>query len=60
MKKRYLGTVEVSAIGILHQKPYIVPIPGMKRRERLEENRGAAEIVLSAEELMKIDLLLKK
>ena len=52
--------VQIALAWILHQKPYIVPIPGMKRHERLEENRGAAEIVLSAEELIKIDLLLEK
>ena len=58
-REKDASPVQIALAWILHQKPYIVPIPGMKRRERLEENRGAAEIVLSAEELMKIDLLLK-
>ena len=52
--------VQIALAWILHQKPYIVPIPGMKKRERLEENRGAAEITLSDEELTNINLLIKK
>ena len=47
--------VQIALAWILHQKPYIVPIPGMKKRERLGENRGAAEIILSANERKKID-----
>lgn len=50
--------VQIALAWLLHQKPYIVPIPGMKRRERLEENKGAAEIALTAGELAKIDSLL--
>ena len=47
--------VQIALAWILHQKPYIVPIPGMKKKERLKENKRAAEIVLSADELRKID-----
>jgi len=36
----------------------IVPIPGTKRRERLEENAAAAEITLSADDLREIDELM--
>jgi aryl-alcohol dehydrogenase-like predicted oxidoreductase len=32
---------------LLHQQPWIVPIPGTKRIERLEENLGAASVELS-------------
>lgn len=39
---------------ILTQKPWIVPIPGTKRVERLEENIGATEILFSKEELSQI------
>ena len=52
--------VQIALAWVLHQKPYIVPLPGMKKRERLAENRAAAEIMLSSEELMKIDSLLEK
>ena len=50
--------VQIALSWILHQKPYIVPIPGMKKRERLEENKRATEIVLSTDELRKIDSFL--
>jgi aryl-alcohol dehydrogenase-like predicted oxidoreductase len=40
---------------LLHQGEDIVPIPGTKRREYLEENAAASDISLSAEELERID-----
>ncbi len=40
---------------LLAQKPWIVPIPGTRRLERLEENLGAVEIVLSADDLREIE-----
>lgn len=36
---------------LLHQKPWIVPIPGTKKEERLIENAGAGDVVLTPEEL---------
>jgi aryl-alcohol dehydrogenase-like predicted oxidoreductase len=39
---------------VLHQGDDIVPIPGTKRRDRLEENLAAADITLSAAELDRI------
>ncbi|MEX2594682.1 MAG: aldo/keto reductase [Anditalea sp.] len=39
---------------LLAQKPWIVPIPGTKRIERIKENIGATEISFSAEELNQI------
>jgi aryl-alcohol dehydrogenase-like predicted oxidoreductase len=40
---------------VLAQKPWIVPIPGTTKLHRLEENIGAADVVLSAEDLRDID-----
>jgi aryl-alcohol dehydrogenase-like predicted oxidoreductase len=40
---------------VMAQGPHIVPIPGTKRRKYLEQNAGAAEVVLSADELAEID-----
>lgn len=40
---------------ILHRKPYIVPIPGMRSVKRLEENARAANITLTPEEMQTID-----
>ena len=39
---------------LLAQKPWIVPIPGTKRVERIEENIGSAESRFTAEELADI------
>ena len=40
---------------LLAQKPWIVPIPGTTKRERLEENLGAADVALTAADLQEID-----
>jgi aryl-alcohol dehydrogenase-like predicted oxidoreductase len=41
---------------LLHQGDDIVPIPGTKRREYLEENAAAADIELSGEDLQRIEV----
>jgi aryl-alcohol dehydrogenase-like predicted oxidoreductase len=43
---------------VLAQGEDIVPIPGTKRRKYLEQNIGALEVKLSAEELERIDRIL--
>jgi aryl-alcohol dehydrogenase-like predicted oxidoreductase len=43
---------------LLAQKDYIVPIPGTRKTERLEENVGAADLDLSAEDLQRIHEIL--
>jgi aryl-alcohol dehydrogenase-like predicted oxidoreductase len=45
---------QVALAWLLAQKPWIVPIPGTKKVERLEENIGAASIELNAEDLQQI------
>jgi len=40
---------------LLAQKPWIVPIPGTTRLHRLDENIGAAEIELTANDLAEIE-----
>jgi aryl-alcohol dehydrogenase-like predicted oxidoreductase len=40
---------------LLAQKPWIVPIPGTRKIERLEENIGAATIDLSPGDLREIE-----
>ncbi|GAA2760836.1 aldo/keto reductase [Actinopolymorpha rutila] len=39
---------------LLHQQPWIVPIPGTKRMPRLEENVGAAAVELSEAQLAEL------
>jgi aryl-alcohol dehydrogenase-like predicted oxidoreductase len=40
---------------VLAQGDDIVPIPGTKRREYLEQNAGAVDVVLTADDLLRID-----
>ncbi|MGY4858601.1 aldo/keto reductase [Cryobacterium sp. AP23] len=42
---------QVALAWLLAQQPWIVPIPGTRRLERLEENAGATAVALSADEL---------
>lgn len=48
---------QLSLAWILHQGENFVPIPGTRKIVHLEENLGAAEIVLTPSELAKIDKL---
>ncbi len=45
----------VALAWLLAQKPWIVPIPGTTRLDRLEENIGAVEVELTSDDLGKID-----
>ena len=46
---------QISLSWMLCKKPYIVPIPGSRKAERIRENLGAVEITLTAEEVISID-----
>ncbi len=46
---------QISLAWMLCKKPYIVPIPGTRKLNRLTENAGAADVILSAEEVAAID-----
>lgn len=46
---------QISLAWMLCKKPYIVPIPGSRKVERIRENLGAADILLTAEEVRQID-----
>ena len=46
---------QISLAWMLCKKPYIVPIPGTRKLSRLTENAGAADVILSAEEVASID-----
>ncbi|MFA6768684.1 MAG: aldo/keto reductase [Parabacteroides sp.] len=51
---------QIALAWILAQKPWIVPIPGTTKVNRLEENVGAASVSLSQEDLRKIDEAINK
>ena len=42
---------QLALVWLLDQQPWIVPIPGTKRTERLRENMAAAAVELTAEQL---------
>jgi len=48
---------QIALAWLLAQQPWIVPIPGTRRRERVDENSGAAGIALSADEIADLDAL---
>jgi aryl-alcohol dehydrogenase-like predicted oxidoreductase len=46
---------QIALAWLLAQKPWIVPIPGTTKLARLEENLGAADVELTAEDLKEIE-----
>ena len=46
---------QIAIAWVLAQKPWIVPIPGTTKLDRLEENLGAAAIELTPDDLREID-----
>jgi aryl-alcohol dehydrogenase-like predicted oxidoreductase len=46
---------QVALAWLLAQRDWIVPIPGTRRLERLDENLGSADLVLTAEDLAELD-----
>ena len=51
---------QIALAWLLAQKPWIVPIPGSRKLERLDENLGAATIKLSASDLSEIKEAMSK
>ncbi len=46
---------QISLAWMMCKKPWVVPIPGSRRTERMKENAGAADVALSAEEVEILD-----
>lgn len=46
---------QISMAWMLCKKPWIVPIPGTRKPERMKENAGSSDIKLSKEEIENID-----
>lgn len=51
---------QIALAWLLAQKPWIVPIPGTRKLERLDENLGAVNVELSSAELHEIDTAARK
>jgi aryl-alcohol dehydrogenase-like predicted oxidoreductase len=54
-QKKNATPAEIALAWLLAQKPWIVPIPGTTKLNRLEENIGAASLELTAEDLGEIE-----
>ena len=54
-EQKHATPAQISLSWMLCRKPWIVPIPGTRKVERMRENAGAAEIVLSPEEVAALD-----
>lgn len=53
-RRRAATAAQIALAWVLAQRPWLVPIPGTTRMERLGENLGATEVVLSKEDLLEI------
>ena len=51
---------QIALAWLLSQRPWIVPIPGARKLERLEENLGAVDVELTANDLREIECALSK
>jgi len=53
--RKHATPAQIALAWLLAQKPWIVPIPGTTKLNRLEENIGATELELTAADLRDID-----
>jgi len=58
--RKAVTPAQVALAWLLAQKPWIVPIPGTTKLHRLEENLGAVNVTLKAEDLREIATALSK
>jgi aryl-alcohol dehydrogenase-like predicted oxidoreductase len=54
-KRKKATPAQIALAWLLAQKPWIIPIPGTTKLERLEENIGAASIELTSDDLREIE-----
>jgi aryl-alcohol dehydrogenase-like predicted oxidoreductase len=54
-KKKNATLAQIALAWLLAQKPWIVPIPGTTKLHRLDENLGAVNVQLTAEDLRDIE-----
>jgi len=53
-KRKSATPAQIALAWLLAQKPWIVPIPGTRKLERLDENIGAAAVELTSDDLREI------
>ncbi len=54
-KQKRATPAQLAIAWLLAKKPWIVPIPGSRQIERLDENLGAADVELTKTDLQEID-----
>jgi aryl-alcohol dehydrogenase-like predicted oxidoreductase len=59
-KRKKATPAQIALAWLLAQKPWIVPIPGTRKLERLEENLGAVKVELTLDDLHEIDAAYSK
>src|SRR5438876_2492179 len=59
-EQKHATAAQIALAWLLAQKPWIVPIPGTTKQERLEENIGALAIELTADDLRELDVATAK
>ena len=59
-RRKKATPAQIALAWLLAQKPWIVPIPGTTKLERLEENIGAASVKLTPNDLREIDSAFSK
>ena len=52
--RKHATPAQIALAWVLAQKPWIVPIPGTRRLERLDENLGAVDVQLTSDDLQEI------
>jgi len=53
--RKNVTPAQIALAWLLARKPWIVPIPGTRRLDRLDENIGAADIELTSDDLREIE-----
>jgi aryl-alcohol dehydrogenase-like predicted oxidoreductase len=59
-EKKRATPAQIALAWLLAQKPWIVPIPGSRKLERLEENLGAINVELKPDDLNEINTAISK
>lgn len=58
-KEKGATPAQISLAWMLHKENFIVPIPGMRKEERLRENLGAADVTLTEAEYRQLEMALE-
>ena len=59
-EKKHSTPAQISLAWLLAQKPFIVPIPGTRNIDHLNENIGAVKVQLTRADLREIDSAVSK